>query len=727
MILTESILAPLGSRFSVNFRPHRRDVRVSALGRFLDFVAELEVGIRLEDGQQRALPFTSSQPVFEYCEQELTANSITFRARSVPLACLLEVTFTSPFYPQDVQLSTAPFFYIDARVSRIPSMVHWESVSAATPLRGEFYFRMRRPGAAVTEDDTGVTWEMRLPLREHNMAPDPDLSQASVEDLDAGVGAVERLEVLHGGCRPCPGGVVFPFDLEAGALYCSLVWAAYVGDPVLEDMGTPTVFRYTEDFADVHAVVAYAREAESDIRQRSAFFDSLLLESSLGKTQCDFIAYALQSYLSNTWWTTRPDGTHWFSVWEGVCLFNSTIDVEYNVALLYLALWPELLEKSFEEWERHEQPGGFLSHDMGGGVRANGQSYPHHMEVEENCNFILMLHAYWRWTGSDAALRRHWELVKRLLAYLERSDTTGNGFPDQGIANTIDDASAAIQYSREQTYLGVKCLCAFTAGADIAEHLADDELASRCSARAELIKRTLDDEAWLGDHYAVCLDKQSDNLTDVWDRSTLPPGELEGWDAYSLYTSNGMLYPLMVGLELPLDIERIREDLANSLEESLTEYGCTHSSADRSNLWVSQNLWRDFVGAYLGVDCGSMIDRYWAFELLANTQTYGKCFIDTYAANNLCYYPRGITSIGALIAYLGMQLDRVNGVMRIQPVRVPCRLPLLPLADWRNGVVPWVEFWPEQGEVMAEIEGDMPEGLAVEIGRDVVSEPTART
>jgi xylan 1,4-beta-xylosidase len=190
--------------------------------------------------------------------------------------------------------------------------------------------------------------------------------------------------------------------------------------------------------------------------------------------------------------------------------------------------------------------------------------------------------------------------------------------------------------------------------------------------------------AWLDDHFAVCLDRTTKGLINPWTKQPLPEGELEGWNAYSLYTSNGLLYLLATATPLPagLDLERFRLDLVNSRRESLIEYGCTHSSADLSNIWVSQNLHRDFSGAYLGVDPGGMLERYWAFEQFENSVGRGGCFVDTYGANHLHYYPRGITSLGIFPALAGMRLDKVAGVQEFKPVRAPLRLPLLNLCDW---------------------------------------------
>ncbi len=715
MIATESILAPLGSRFAINFRPNRGDIRVSAMGRFLDYVAKLEIGVETESGVRRILPMSDVAPHFEFVEQELTMNSITFRARSVEAACLLEVTFTSPFYPKDVELSTAPFFYVDIRIEPIRDMVHWNRVENHDVAKGKFVFGVDRGAMPNESDAEGTTWTYAVPLEPAKLEVDREYSETIGEDV---VQCVDRLVAVTEGAAISDGRVSWCFDATGGPVSFSLIWAAHVAEHVFEARNQPTVFKYAERHADVKSVIDYARSAETVLRGRGELFDSLFIESSLSKTHRDLLAYTFQSYLSNTWWTSKPDGSDWFSVWEGICFYNSTIDVEYNLGLIYFALWPELLELTFDEWAQHEneaETGSFLSHDMGEGCVANAQSYPHQMEIEENANFILMLHAHWRWTGSAEPIERHLGLVKRLVAYIEAADTTGNGFPNVGTANTIDDASPAVQYSNEQTYLGVKCLCALEAVGQIAENLDEKDFATLAQGRARLIQETLEKKAWLDDHYAVCIDKDATGLKDAWSGEELPAGELEGWDAYSLYTSNGMLYPLMVGLDLPLDVERIREDMLNATRASLAEYGCTHSSADRSNIWISQNLWRDFTGAYLGMDYLDMATRYWDFLTFENSRPEGRCFVDTYISNNLSYYPRGITSIGVLMSSIGLQIDRVEGKVRFSPVRVPCRMPLTALADWENEQIPWADCVIESGRVVCHVHGELPDGLGLDM------------
>ena len=110
-----------------------------------------------------------------------------------------------------------------------------------------------------------------------------------------------------------------------------------------------------------------------------------------------------------------------------------------------------------------------------------------------------------------------------------------------------------------------------------------------------------------------------------------------------------------------------------------------------------------------------MANRYWDFLKFENTRPEGRCFIDTYISNNLCYYPRGITSLGILMAALAMRLDRVAGELRFSPVRVPCRMPLTALADWDNEHIPWADCVIENGQVVIRVHGDLPDGVELDM------------
>ena len=118
--------------------------------------------------------------------------------------------------------------------------------------------------------------------------------------------------------------------------------------------------------------------------------------------------------------------------------------------------------------------------------------YPHDMEVEKNCNFILLLYALWKFTGKDELVKNYYKLMKQLINFIIKSDNTGNGFPNKGTANTIDDASPAVQFAKEQTYLGVKALSTYHAVCVIAEKMGDVKLKQKCLKMIKKINLTLE-------------------------------------------------------------------------------------------------------------------------------------------------------------------------------------------------------------------------------------------
>jgi hypothetical protein len=703
MELMATAVGRLGSRFSLVFDPDAKQILHSALGRWLDFPTDLAIGVRSEDEVVRALPFTRRFPHFEIVEQRLTFCGVKYIARSWDLGLTLKTEVVAPFYPRDEWTSVAPLFFIRLEVQP-QERIFWRPAERSVR-RGQVFVRLQRANLHLTQahDRLKINYSVPKVLWKGERERPEDLGES--EEL---WWCDERVVPISPNAELLDDGIAFQFDLDdPSRCRFDLVWCAFVDEPVLKVFGQPASFKYRWLFTDVEAVADFACRHFDELLAKANQMDELLSNSGLTKTQADLIRFSFQNFLLNTWWVVRDDGAEWFSVWEGSCHFHSTVDVEYNDALVYLAFFPELLELLLDEWalfEMQDEVGSYLAHDMGGELEVGQQAYHHPMPVEENANFLLMLHCLWRWTGKHELIERHSGLAKRLTAYFERSDTTGNGFPNLGTANTIDDASPAVQYSQEQIYLAVKTLCACHAAAQIADALGETDWANQCRKLVERIRKTLDEQAWLGDHYAVCLERSADGLVDAWTGKPLS-GELVGWDAYSIYTANGLLYLLLSGNEPDLNYQRICTDIVNAYWQSLTEYGCTHTSADKSNVWVSQNLWRDFVAAYLGIQLPDNSPRYFALQAFMNTSGLTKGFIDTYLTNNLCFYPRGITSIGYLFALCGLQIDKVRNIVRLREKALyPCRVPLLPLADWERGIVPAVVYRFVDGQMRAELE-----------------------
>jgi hypothetical protein len=528
-----------------------------------------------------------------------------------------------------------------------------------------------------------------------------------------------------------PNAVVKPFDLrQGGETTLQLVWSAWSEEPVLEAYGEPAPFKYHEFFPSEAKMVVWAQKNRKTVEKHCDFLDGLFEQWSLGRATSNLAALALHSFLANSWWATRKGGKDWFSVWEGSCYFHSTIDVEYNDSLLYFALWPELLDMLLEEWPEFQIDGrqtigpqakgtAFLCHDMGSKHIVGRQIYPHHMEVEENANYLLLLAARTFFTGEPELARRQMPLCRKLGEFIVQADTDGTGFPDKGTANTIDDASPALQYGKEQVYLAVKAQAALWALAEMEEHLFGGKESRAERWRASVAKgiKTLNEKGWVGDHFAVTLDRTTEGLTDPWTHEPLPPGELKGWNDYSIYTANGLLYLFLANMKMPRwKMARFADDIENAELATRTPYGCTHTAKGDPIVWISQNLWRDYVAAYLGIDMLDNVEAYWEYQALTGDNLDSSLYYDTTHQNNLNFYPRGATVFGAALCAAGLRLNAVTRELRLAPARSTLRVPVLPFVDWQKMRAPWLIVRCREGVPVAQItERDLLKGWKVHV------------
>lgn len=705
MQLMTWVLGRLGSRFCLVFEPHNRRVLHSALGRFLDEPLDLAVGLVEPDGTQRVLPFCKNGQLLFNCEQFERTNSITYRGFSERYKLRFEFNVHAVFYPQNEQLCTMPAFYLEMRLNP-QNRVRWETAVGPQPDKVKLFLRVARGDTQITAKPADATGGARLDLSyAAPQKPRSSIEQALPADV-ARVPVRERIVSLNPEARVDAAGqgleCEIPVSEVGSGVKWRLVWGACCVEPILkvtrDGSATTGRFRYARRLPDIDAVVQDALDNRDERLALSRRFEKLIDQAPLSSTQRHLINQGFHNFLANTFWCDLEDGAPWFSVWEGSCYFHSTVDVEYNTCLWYLALWPQLLELQFGQWARfgkdHAESGGvILAHDIGHGCSAGQQAYPHDMPVEENCNYLLMLQAYCHWTGNVKPARQHLAFVEKLAKYLIWADRTGSGFPSEGNANTIDDASPAMQYSRKQTYLAVKRLAALRAAADLLDRGGQPALAANCRQLVEAGIQQVESQAWLGDHYAVCIDRSTAGIHNVWTGAPLPYDELAGWDAYSIYTANGLLLPTMIGQPLLLDPRRLDQDLNNSLREAMSPYGCGHSSSEPENVWVSQNLWRDHLAFYLGHTWAPLLaGRYWDMQVMSNSGQVSKGFIDTYINNNLCFYPRGAAAMGYFLAQPRLVIDRLapeGQRISINPERKPPqRWPLFPLADWPAHKIP---------------------------------------
>ncbi|MEW6553511.1 MAG: DUF4965 domain-containing protein [Actinomycetota bacterium] len=751
----EAVLGRLGSRFMINPVPQLLGWRQSPLGTWTEDLSELVLAFKDAQGDIRCLPFTDRYPVFSDIDQELTLTGVSYACSDPALSFQATVTLTAPFYPQDAKLSSAPFFYVTIAVQGdlgggefILVRPHKDdNTGAAAPV-------------ALGGASSGYKYRTRYSYADESRNNDPaaygvNFWESVAVDDATGV-ALSYADITDTGwIWDSPAGYPLPYAHKVYTFepqgYSGLRWtpggssdeltvvlASHTNANVLTvrkgASDVPHSFLYRKaagpDLASIEEVADYALGAErTSIEDKTAFFDGILSDtyvSPMPESERDLAACALQSFIINAWWVSDVAGEEWFSVWEGNCMFHSTIDVEYNDAWFYLYFWPDLLGKLLQEWpgfEKSNAQGKYLSHDMGWIQNVTGMAYSHDMPVEENADYILLLYSHWKTTGDSAFMSGLFAGVKQYTRFIWSCDSDGDGLPDLNVANTVDTGSPAIQNARNQTYLGVKALAAYRAAAEMARAQAspDNAFIAACEQRIRLINLTLEQKLWLGDHFAVCLDPDVPRL----DR-----------EAYSLYASNGLLYLLAAGLDSGLtadNLERFKQDIATAASRTGRRYGDVHTSIANENQWVSQNLWRDALGYWLGTEGWPQgqqerLGQYWdlqhyyatkknggfwdvilyrdyyfhgtseamslGFDDPAQADAYvkeagmeaggarGAYNMDSTYWQILGYYPRG-TALFACVSALGrLRLDRASGYLLYDPAHTPGRVPVFSCANW---------------------------------------------
>ncbi|WP_432799070.1 glutaminase domain-containing protein [Poriferisphaera sp. WC338] len=707
-------MARLGSRFGLVFEPYKRRVMHGAMGRFLDQPLDLMVGLVEPDGTHRTLPLTIDGVELANCEQFERVNSITYRGYSEKYRLRFEFNIHSVFYPQNEKLCLMPAFYLEMRVNPVP-IWRWDLPEHESPDNVKLFIRIKRPDTefktVVSPDQKSA--QIQLAYQNHMHPQEGPASKDPNAELQP-VNVAERIVSLNPGCEPMDeewledGGAGLTYNIPITAtgsgIKWRLIWGAYTRNPVLKvqdgEHQRDATFRYCSHWLDVDEVINDAIANRDDYLAHSRRFEKLLEQAPLRGARRHLINQSFHAFLANTFWCDIRDQKgpmkQWFSVWEGSCTYHSSLDVEYNISLWYLTLWPQLLAQQLDQWASFEMPhkpsgGSYMAHDMGVGLYVCGQAYPHDMPVEEAVNYLQLAQTYMHWTGDRSVAHRHADLIARLATYLLWVDRDGSGFATEGGANTIDDANHATQFASKQIYLAVKRVAALRAAVSLLTQADNIELAKQCETRAEEDLKKIEAAAWLGDHYAVCLEKNSFGMIDDATGEMISFDQDSGWDAYSIYSANGTFLPHIIGQPPILDLKRVKMDVNNALRENQSHYGSGHTSEEIDNVWISQNIWRDHLARYLGMPSGHA-QCYWDMQIMSNTRGQSFGFIDTYINNMLSFYPRGAVSIGYLLSGPRIIIDKLapgGAYITVEPSRgTPQRWPLLPLADWKANRIP---------------------------------------
>ncbi len=699
MQLMADSISVLGSRLGLLIEPAAKSCRIIRFDRFESMKRLfIKAGIVVE-GREISFPLCPDSGGFELFDQRSSPCSISFTGVYAPAALKVKLEFISPFRPKDADFSTVPVLGVRLSVERLSGSFRWTAPTQKLS-SVEIFFELSGDSSISFSEPSGTALDMSFSsVRFKKIFGDEGRVEEPQRDRFLGVGCCKLV-----GRRFTK---TVKFDPEPNGVL-AIAWCAF-GERAMTVQGKWHPFRYSRFFSSLDDVAVWASANLLAVFDNAAKVDGIVKSSNCGFATNALLAYTLHSWLMDSWWIDR-DGREWLSVWEGSCYFHSTVDVEYTQAPFYLAVWPELLGIELDFWPEYSKDGAlllgskgegtlFLSHDCGSGSYADGQDYQHDMEVEETANYLILAFAYWKRSGDEALLRSKAQIIRKYLRFLELCSTKGDGIPDIGVANTIDDASPAVQFGKGQVYLAVKAMSAFAVGAEMLLLLGFAEESARYRKLSAKVRRIIERKGWRGSHFATLLEKSAEGIVDPWTGKQFEGGVVPGWDAAHIYTPNGLSILDMAGFDVGLDGAKISQDIVEAARLCMSEYGCVHSSysneacgevkaglagAAATPGWVSMNMLRDLAALYRGIDFRQHSERYWSWQTTSNTQE-AKCFFETFKGNNLCFYPRGVAIWGVFDALAGLSVDAPRGIVRSAPAISQISVPRLFDADWKSG------------------------------------------
>lgn len=468
---------------------------------------------------------------------EVSATQTTYRFACGPVD--LRLAFVSPLLPDQLDLLSRPVSYLTATFESADGAPHetnfYLGVSSAIAtnspaqlVKGDVYKAgdlsigkmgtQEQPVLQKTGDDLRIDWGYA-----YIAVPEAD---KPVQYFST---AKTALALFYGG-RYQQGAVatgknlVLNTVIPLGKLTTPVTKTILVGYDDIESIqyfgkNLPAWWRDGKQ-TSIEAQLREAYLQKNDIAKKCEQWDKKIYEDAFnagGKEYAILCALVFRQSIAAHKLVKSPEGEILFLSKENFSNGSiNTVDITYPSAPLYLAYNPDLLKGMLNGIFYYSESGKwgkpFPAHDLGTYPKANGQTYPEDMPVEEAGNMIIATAALTRAEGNAGYARKHWKILSTWVDYLVK-----DGFDPSNQLCTDDFAG----HLARNANLSVKAIVGIGCYAMMAEQLGEKAIAEKYAKTAKDMASRWMGMAEDGDHYALTFDKKgtwSQKYNMVWDK-----------------------------------------------------------------------------------------------------------------------------------------------------------------------------------------------------------------
>lgn len=272
--------------------------------------------------------------------------------------------------------------------------------------------------------------------------------------------------------------------------------------------------------SSIEAQLALAEEEYHSLMQACTAFDSEMFAEATekgGKQYAELCALAYRQAISAHKLVQLPNGDlAFFSKENNSNGSIGTVDVTYPSVPVFMKYNPDLMEGlltfifDYSQSSLWTKP--FPAHDLGTYPLANGQTYPNDMPVEEGGNMLILSAALCDVRSDWAFAKKHWETLTVWEEYLEQFGLD----PDDQLCT--DDFAGPMAHNAN---LSVKAILGIASFAQMASKLGYEDVAEAKMTLARELATQWKEMDLAGDHYCLAFgaaDTWSQKYNLVWDK-----------------------------------------------------------------------------------------------------------------------------------------------------------------------------------------------------------------